>query len=224
MSSSSNLLGKINASKAALEFVENNSILGIGSGSTAKEFIKLLAERVKKEKLNIKCIPTSFDTRIYALGLGLKIAEPDEVERIDLTVDGADVATKVGVLKGGGGALTREKVVAYAAKKFIVIADESKIKPKLEGKVVVEVVPFAHSTVMRFLKTFTNKVTYRASDGKLGPIITDNGNFLLDCEMLVKDPKKTEAELKNYPGVVENGIFTKFDKIIIGGKDGAREL
>lgn len=222
--SSADLLGKINAAKAALEFVENNMVLGIGSGSTAKEFIKLLAERVKKEKLSLKCVPTSFDTRIYALGLGLKIAEPDEVDKIDLTIDGADVATKMGVLKGGGGALTREKVLAYAAKRFIVIADQSKIKPRLEGKVVVEVVPFAHSTVMRFLRNFSDKVTYRASDGKLGPIITDNGNFLLDCEMFVKDPKKTEAELKNYPGVVENGIFTKFDKIIIGRREGTEEL
>jgi len=217
-------LEKINAAKAALEFIKNGMVIGLGSGSTAKEFIELLAERIKKEKLDIVGVPTSFDTRIFAHKLGIRIAEPDEVNRIDITVDGADVATEQALLKGGGGALLREKVIAYAAKKFIVIVDETKIKQHLEGKVVLEVVPFAHHNVIQALKRFTNKIGYRTADVKLGPIITDNGNFLLDAEMFVKDPRKMEIELNTIPGVVENGIFTKFDKIIVGMKDGSRVL
>ena len=217
-------LEKINAAKAALEFVNNGMIIGLGSGSTAKEFIELLAERIKKEKLDIVGVPTSFDTRIFAHKLGIRIAEPDEVKRIDIAVDGADVATKTALLKGGGGALLREKVVAYAAKRFIVIADETKLKQQLAGKVVLEVVPFAHHNVIQALHKYTNKIDYRSADVKLGPIITDNGNFLLDAEMLVKDPKKIEVELNAIPGVVENGIFTKFDRIIVGSKEGSRVL
>lgn len=217
-------LEKINAAKAALKYVKNGMVIGLGSGSTAKEFIELLAEQVKSEKLDIIGVPSSFDTRIFAHSVGIRIAEPDEVDRIDLAIDGADVATKHAVLKGGGGALTREKVVGYAAKKFIIIADESKLKERLEGKVVIEVVPFAHHQVMQALKQFTKKITYRIADQKLGPIITDNGNFLLDADMFVNDPKKTEIELNTIPGVVENGIFTKFDKIIVGMRDGSRVL
>lgn len=220
----SNLLEKINASKAALEFVEDGMILGLGSGTTAREFIKLLAEKIKKEKLDIIGVPTSFDTRIFANKNGISIAEPDEVNRIDLAVDGADVATKSALLKGGGGAVTREKVVAYAAKKFIVIVDPSKVMQQLQGKVVVEVVPFAHHTAMKELMKFSRKIGYRTADEKIGPIITDNGNFLLDVEMVVKDPKKTEVDLKNIPGVVETGIFTKFNKIIVGMREGSRVL
>lgn len=217
-------LEKINAAKAALEFVENGMVVGLGSGSTAKEFITLLAERIKKERLDIVCVPSSFDTRIFAHLAGIKIAEPDEIQKIDIAVDGADVATKNALLKGGGGALLREKVVAYAAKRFIVIVDESKIKKELQGKVVVEVVPFAHENVIKALRRFTDKIGYRSADEKLGPIITDNGNFLLDAEMLVREPKKTEIELKTIVGVVENGIFTKFDRIIVGTKDGSNVL
>ena len=217
-------LEKINAARAALEFVKSGMTIGLGSGSTAKEFIELLAERIKKEKLKIIGVPSSFDTLIFAHSLGIRIAEPDEVKGIDITVDGADVATKHALLKGGGGALLREKVIAYAAKRFVVIVDETKIKQQLQGKVVIEVVPFAHHNVIQALRRFTKKIDYRAADEKLGPIITDNGNFLLDAEMLVTDPKKTEIELNTIPGVVENGIFTKFDRIIVGTKDGSRIL
>lgn len=215
---------KIHAAKAALGFIRDGMVVGLGSGSTAREFIKLLAQKIHKEKWGIVGVPTSFDSRVFAIGQGIRIAEPDEVDRIDLAVDGADVATKTALLKGGGGALTREKVVAYTARKFIVIADESKIQPVLEGDLVVEVVPFAHRTVMDALKRYTPHISYRSADAKLGPIITDNGNFLLDCRMRIRNPKKTEVELNAIPGVVENGIFTKFDTILVGTKEGHRVL
>jgi ribose 5-phosphate isomerase A len=214
---------KINASKKALEYIKNGMVVGLGSGTTAREFIKLLAEKVKKEKWSIKCVYTSFDSKIYAMELGLEIFELDQVDHIDVSVDGADVATKIALLKGGGGACKREKILGYAAKKFIIIADETKIKDKLEGKVVVEVVPSAYSFVLRELQKIS-KASVRMAGGKLGPIITDNGNLLIDAEMLVKDPKEMEKTLKNIPGVVDNGIFTKFDQVIIGTKTGTRIL
>lgn len=214
---------KINAAKKALEFVKDGMVIGLGSGTTAKEFITLLAEKIKKEKLAVKCVYTSYDSKIFAMDLGLPIYELDQIDRIDLTVDGADIATKTALLKGGGGALTREKIIGYAAKQFIIIVDESKINDRLEGKVVVEVVPAAYSLVLNELKKIS-KASVRMAGGKLGPIITDNGNLIIDAEMIVKNSKEMEEKLNNIPGVVDNGIFTKFSKIIIGTKNGTKFL
>ncbi len=214
---------KINAAKAALSYVKDGMIVGLGTGTTAKEFIKLLAEKMKKEKLSIKCIATSLDSEIFARELGIKISDFNEVNKIDLAVDGADVATKNALLKGGSGALTREKLVDYVAKKFIVIVDKTKIKKKLYGVVVIEVLPFAYASVLRALKKYSHLANLRLD--KNGVLkISDNGNYLIDCEMSIKNPKKTEIELNSIPGIVENGIFTKFDKIIIGTEKGHYNL
>ncbi|MBI5051278.1 ribose-5-phosphate isomerase RpiA [Candidatus Micrarchaeota archaeon] len=214
---------KINAAKGALRYVKDGMVIGLGSGTTAREFIYLLAERIK-QGLDISAVTTSLDSRFIAKSLGIKILELDQVERIDLAVDGADVATKTSLLKGGGGALTREKIVGYAAKNFIIIADPSKLQPKLSGKLVVEVVPFAYSFALTQLKNYSKDASVRLSSEKLGPTITDNGNFLIDVPMEIKDPKKIELELNSIPGVVENGIFTKFSRLIIGQENGFKEF
>lgn len=208
---------KINAAKAALTFVKDGMIIGLGTGSTAKEFIKLLAERIKAG-LNISCVATSLDSERFARDLGIRITDFNEVDRIDIAVDGADVLTKRALLKGGGGALTREKIVDYTAKEFIVIADSSKIKEQLEGIVVLEVLPFAYKVVLRALEKYSKNPQLRL-DANGAAKISDNGNYLIDCQMVVRNPKATEAELNDILGVIENGIFTKFDRIIIGTKD-----
>jgi len=213
---------KINAAKAALEYVKDGMCIGLGSGSTAREFIKLLVEKVKDEKLNVCCATTSLDTRNLAIENKLWVVEPDTISDIDLAVDGADSVTKDALLKGGGGALTREKIIDYNAKKFIVIVDEGKVQKRLEGNVALEVLPFAAPFVLRELKAYKPKV--RMAVKKLGPVISDNGCFIVDMDMLVEEPKKTEAWLKSIPGIVENGIFTKFDKIIVGSESGSRTL
>ena len=213
---------KTNAAKAALEYVKDGMCIGLGSGSTAREFLKLLVEKVKKENLKVCCVTTSLDTRMLAIENNLWVVEPDTIVDIDLAVDGADIVTKDGLLKGGGGALTREKIIDYNAKKFIVIADESKVVDKLEGNVALEVLPFAAPFVLRELKQYKPKI--RMAIKKLGPVISDNGCYIVDMDMKIDDPKKTEAWLKSIPGIIENGIFTKFDKIIVGSESGSRVL
>ncbi len=216
------MTAKTNAAKAALEHVKDGMCIGLGSGSTVREFIGLLGDKVKKG-LKVTCVTTSFDSRILAIENGIFVTETDAIEDIDLAVDGADRVTKTALLKGGGGALTREKIIDYNAKKFIVIADESKVlEGVLEGAVNLEVLPFAAPLVMRKLKEYRPRI--RMSKAKLGPVISDNGSFIIDCEMKVEDPRGMEEWLKNIPGIIENGIFTKFDMIIVGSEKGTRIL
>jgi ribose 5-phosphate isomerase A len=212
---------KINASKGALEYVKDGMCIGLGSGSTVREFIKLLGEKVR-EGLKVTCVTTSFDSRILAIENCIFVTETDAIEEIDLAVDGADKVTKTALLKGGGGALTREKIIDYNAKKFIVIADESKVQEKLEGVVNLEVLPFAAPLIMKKLKDCNPKI--RMSKAKLGPVISDNGSFIIDCDMKIDEPREAEKWLKSIPGIIENGIFTKFDMIIIGEEAGYRIL
>lgn len=213
---------KINAAKGALEYVKNGMCIGLGSGSTAREFLKLLVEKVEKEKLKVCCVTTSTDTRKLAIEHKLWVVEPDTITDIDLAVDGADTVSHEALLKGGGGALTREKIIDYNAKKFIVIVDEGKVREKLVGNVALEVLPFAAPFVLKQLSEHNPRI--RMAERKLGPVISDNGSFIVDMEMVVTDPKKTEEWLKSIPGIIENGIFTKFDKIIVGSEEGFREL
>lgn len=208
---------KINAAKGALEEIKSGMCVGLGSGSTVREFIKLLAEKVKREKLKVCCVTTSFDSRMLAIEYGLWVTEPDAISEVDIAVDGADKVTKTALLKGGGGALTREKIIDYNAKRFVVIVDEGKVQDVLNGKVALEVLPFAAPMVLKRLKKYNP--TIRMSDRKLGPVVSDNGSFIFDMNMEVGDPKKLELEFNSIPGIIENGIFTKFDSIIVGKKD-----
>ncbi len=213
---------KVNAAKAALEYVEDGMCIGLGSGTTVREFIRLLGERVRKG-LKVTCIPTSFDSRMLAIESGIFVTETDAIGGIDLAVDGADRVTKTALLKGGGGALTREKIIDYNAERFIVIVDESKVMDGvLEGEVNLEVLPFAAPLVMKRLSGFTPRI--RMAKAKLGPVVSDNGSFIVDCDMRLEDPRKTEEWLKSIPGIIENGIFTKFDSIIVGNESGHRIL
>jgi ribose 5-phosphate isomerase A len=213
---------KTNAAKAALEYVKDGMCIGLGSGTTVKEFIRLLGEKVRKG-MKVTCVTTSFDSRMLAIDNGIFVTEPDAIEEIDLAVDGADKVTKTALLKGGGGALTREKIIDYNARMFIVIVDEGKVQGDiLSGEVNLEVLPFAAPIVMKALKEYKPRI--RMSKAKLGPVISDNGSFIIDCEMELEDPKKTEQWLKGIPGIIENGIFTRFDLIIVGSEKGHRKL
>jgi len=213
---------KTNAAKAALEYVKEGMCIGLGSGTTVKEFIKLLGEKVRKG-LKVTCVTTSFDSRMLAIDNGIFVTEPDAIEEIDLAVDGADKVTTTALLKGGGGALTREKIIDYNAKKFIVIVDESKVQEGvLHGEVNLEVLPFAAPLIMKKLKEYKPRI--RMAKAKLGPVISDNGSFIIDCDMKLENPRKIEEWLKSIPGIIENGIFTRFDLIIVGTEKGHRIL
>src|SRR3989344_7167720 len=130
-------LEKRNAARGALEFVKNGMTVGLGTGSTAAEFIRLLTDKIKSG-LSVQCVATSVGSQKLAESMSIEVVSLNKVKQINIAIDGADIATKTALLKGGGGALTREKVIDYEAKQFIVIADESKIKNRLEGSVVVE--------------------------------------------------------------------------------------
>ena len=213
---------KLNACKGAMEHVKDGMVLGLGSGSTVAYFIGLLGEEMMKGKKFVS-VATSFDTEMLAKKNGIPIVSLDMVKKIDLAVDGADIVKDHHVLKGGGGALAREKVVGYFADELIIVIDEGKLK--LESyPIVVEVLPFSYSLVMKQLEEMGAKPVLRTGGKKVGPVVSDNGNFLIDAEMGINDAKKLETELNQIPGVVENGIFTKFSKIIVGGDKGHREL
>lgn len=219
---------KANAAKAALPFIKDRMVVGLGSGSTAAIFIGMLGALAGKRGWALKCIPTSEDSRSLALKAGLQVVGLDAVRAVDVAVDGADLVDGEGrLIKGGGGCLAREKVVAYAAKRFVCIADESKLRPAFAGTVPIEVLPFAHAQVAREVKKrWGAAVRLRMGSGKCGPIVTDNGNYILDAEFgKVGKPEALECELQCVPGVVANGIFArKKPVVIIGGKKSARVL
>ncbi|MEM4272577.1 MAG: ribose-5-phosphate isomerase RpiA [candidate division WOR-3 bacterium] len=210
---------KENAAIGALKYVEDGMVLGLGSGTTTAIFIELLAKKMREEKLSITGVVTSYDSEMLARRLKIPLVPLEE--EVDLAVDGADLVRKKYILKGGGGALTREKIVDYAAKKFIVIADEGKADTKAKYPVVVEVVPFAYHYVEKEMRKLGFAPELRVGGKKLGPVVTDNGNFLLDCAGEVGgNPAELEMKLNSIPGVIENGVFSKFWKIIIGNEKG----
>ena len=214
---------KEKAAEKALEFVENGIVLGLGSGSTVRIFIEKLGEFVKKEGLRIEVIPTSYDTEIIAVKNGLKVTTLLEHPEPDLCVDGADqVDPNLNLIKGGGGALTREKIVAEASKKFYVIVDESKIVESLNMPIPVEILPFAYGFVKKRLKDLGYNCKLRMSVKKLGPVISDNGNYIADVEVEKIDVGRIERDFR-IPGIIEHGVFPSemVDLVIVGRKDGA---
>jgi ribose 5-phosphate isomerase A len=208
---------KENAARGALEYIEDGMIVGLGSGTTTAYFVEMLGKKMKEEKISVVGVVTSFDTEILAKKAGIPVMPLDG--KVNLAVDGADIVRKEYVLKGGGGALTREKIVDYAAEKFIVIADEAKADPGKGYPIVVEVVPFAYLYVMGEMRKLGMTPELRVGGKKLGPVVTDNSNFILDCAGEVEgEPGEFEKALNAIPGVVENGVFSKFWKIIIGNE------
>ena len=202
---------KRRAAEAALTLVESGMTVGLGTGSTARHFIDALGEAVAAGKLNnIRGLPTSVASDQQARGLGIPIVSFDDVNGVDLTVDGADeVDPDLSLIKGLGGALLREKVVAQHSGKLIIIADGSKIVPKLgtKGPLPVEVAPFALTTATRFIASISGRPTQRIeADGK--PFITNNGNPILHCKFDgIDDPAALDRRLRSHAGVLETGLF-----------------
>ena len=225
-------LSKMQAAAAALEYVEDGMILGLGTGSTANHFVRMLAERF----LTLACLPTSEATRRLASSLGVPILDIDQADRIDLTVDGADeIDPSFRLVKGGGGALLREKIVAHASDHMVVIADESKWVETLGAfPLPVEVTPFGFTItakkvfdVLRAFGCATADVALREAGAPGRAFLTDGGNHILDCRCgSIPDPDGLAAALVALPGVVETGIFPIFPKtvrtIVLGGADGVR--
>jgi len=196
------------AARASLNFVKNGQIVGLGTGSTAAHFIKLLGEEVRKG-LRIRGIPTSVRSRELAESLRIPLMTLDECQEIDVTVDGADeVDPQLRLIKGGGGALLREKIVASATKQMVVVADATKQVERLgRFPLPVEVIRFAQALVAKRIAALGAEVKLRTGpDGK--PFVTDENNHILDCQFgEIRDPDALGRQLSDMPGIVEHGLF-----------------
>jgi len=223
---------KESAARAALDLVEDGMRLGLGTGSTASRFVAALGERVAGG-LRVICVPTSDATRAQAERLHIPLTTLDETPELDLTVDGADeIDGQLRMIKGGGGALLREKIVATASDRMVVVADDSKIVTTLGlFPLPVEVVRFGLMATMRLVEAIAAEtgchgaVTLRPGPGD-APFVTDQGNLILDCAFgSIPEPEVLAFSLKRVPGVVEHGLFLGLaDLAIVAGKSGVRAL
>jgi ribose 5-phosphate isomerase A len=209
------------AARAAVDLVEAGRIVGLGSGSTAAYAVRFLAERVR-EGLNIVGIPTSQQTKHLAEQLGLPLATLDEHPQIDIDIDGADeIDPQLNLIKGGGGAFLREKIIASVSRRFVVIGDSAKQVKRL-GKfpLPVEVVPFAQSLIKPQIEALDAKVSLR-SYAYGNPYVTDEGHHILDCTFgEIPDPAALAEKLCHMPGVIEHGLFIGMAELAFIGKDG----
>jgi ribose 5-phosphate isomerase A len=214
-------LKKLAGIKAA-EFVQSGMIVGLGTGSTAYYFVEEIGRRIKEEGLQITAVTTSSVTSKQAEGLGIPLKSIDEVDFVDVTVDGADeVDATFNGIKGGGGALLMEKVVAVPTKHYIWVVDESKMVEKLGAfKLPVEVVQYGAEQLFRRFERAGYKPAFRQS------FVTDMQNFIIDLDLgVIENPVEFAQELDHVVGVVEHGLFNQMvDKVIVAGKSGLKIL
>jgi ribose 5-phosphate isomerase A len=209
----SSVLEKEAAARAALAEVKGGMRLGLGTGSTIAAFLPLLAERVRGG-LEIQAVPTSNATQRLATSLGLRLTSLDEVAALDLAIDGADeIDPNLDLIKGGGGALVREKIVAASSRRLVIVADRSKQVTTLGAfPLAVEIVPFGAGATLRKLAKLVSqmgrdgRVTLRRRDGEA--VVSDNGNLLADCSFgTIRDPLAVARALADLPGVIDHGLF-----------------
>jgi ribose 5-phosphate isomerase A len=211
----------------AARLVEDGQVLGLGTGSTTHYFLKKLGQRIQDEELEVIGIPTSYQSFLLARDCAIPLTTLEE-HTPDLAVDGADeVDHQLNLIKGGGAAHTQEKIVDSAAEWFLVIVNQSKLVEKL-GKfpVPLEVIPSAHRLVMERVIDMGGFPSLRMAQMKDGPVITDNGNFVVDAQFeTIPQPERLEVKLNNIPGVVENGIFPGIaHQVLVGTPDGVKSL
>jgi len=213
------------AGVAAAQFVRDGDVVGLGTGSTAIHAVQYLGDRVKAG-MKIRGIPTSSGTRELAISLGIPLTTFEEVQQIDVTIDGADeFDPNLQLLKGGGGALLREKIVASASRQVIIITDSSKQVPML-GKfpLPIEVIGFAEALVAKRIMALGATVKVRERNG--APFVTDEGHHILDCCFgQIPDPPALARKLSDMPGIVEHGLFIDMATVVlIAGAEGVKEL
>ena len=215
---------KQRAAAAAAELITDGMILGLGTGTTASYLVQILGERVR-QGLRIQGVPTSEATRQLAIAEGVPLTTLEEQPVLDLCLDGADeVDPDLNLIKGGGGALLREKIVASAARQRIIMVDVSKCVDCLgDFPLAVEVIPFGWEVTRRQLEQFGGVPTLRQREGK--PFVTDQGHYIIDCAVSqIEDAPRLNHQLNQLPGVVENGLFVDMtDRLIIGSPDGITE-
>jgi ribose 5-phosphate isomerase A len=209
--------------KAAAARIQSGMIVGLGTGSTTAYAIEFLGDRLKSGDLkDIKGIPTSFQASVLAKQYGISLTTLDEADRIDIAIDGADeVDPQHNLIKGGGAAHTQEKIVDCLAEQFIVVVDSSKLVDKLGStfRVPVEVIPMAMTPVMRAIEKLGGKPELRMGVKKAGPVVTDQGNLVIDVKFdTIDNPGELEKTLNNIPGVLENGLFVGVTDLVLVGE------
>lgn len=205
------------AAEQAVEYVKSGMVVGLGTGSTVYYAIKKLGERIK-QGLSIRAVATSIESENMAKELGIELITFSKIDAIDITIDGADeVDPDWNLIKGGGGALLREKIVAAASRQLIVIVDESKVVKQL-GKfpLPIEIVQFGYEMTIRKFEELGYNPKLRAAVGE--PFITDNGNYIIDCNIgLIANPPQLHDSINQLVGVVDNGLFINYaSKVIVG--------
>ena len=210
------------AAEKAVEEVQSGAIIGLGTGSTVYHVLLALGKKARGGS-NIIGIATSRQTEAISAEQEIPLASLAEHPVIDVTIDGADeIDANLNLIKGGGGALVREKIVAHASKRLVIVADESKLVPVLGATFAlpVEILQFGWEVTQAAINTMCGKSTLRRNGEK--PFLSDNGNYILDCHFeAIQQPAEIEAQLNNLPGVVENGLFVnRADKTIIGTASG----
>jgi len=212
-------------SHQALKMVKANYVVGLGSGRAATAIVRLLSAHIKKNKFPVKAIPTSLQIKMEAEKGGIPIIEADQIDHIDIVFDGADqIDSKGNMIKGGGGALLREKILISMAKKVVIIADESKFVKKLKRSVPVEIHPFARNTASIKIRKYGGKPHIRLLERGY-PFVTENGNIILDCDFgEISNPGELATKIIEIPGVIEVGIFPKPDIIYKAKENGKYEV
>ncbi len=225
-------IGKKNAAiKAVEDNVKKNMVIGIGSGSTIVYAVEHIGKLNRENPLSIKCIPSSFQSYQLIIENGLELGTLEQYPEIDLDLDGADELDKdLNLIKGGGGCLVQEKILASNSKKLIILVDFRKKSEKLGSNwkkgVPIEVIPMAYFPVMKKLEVIRGTPILRMAQSKSGPLITDNGNFILDVDFgVIEDPTELNDKLLHIPGIVDTGLFIGMaSNAYVGTEDGKVEI
>lgn len=229
MNTAQQVESKRNAGYHAAGMVEDGMVVGLGTGSTVFFAMERLGARIAEDGLSIAGIPTSYQAAIRARQYGIPVSSLDEYPEIDIAIDGADqVDPNLNLIKGRGAALLREKCVCDAARMVIIVVDPTKMVDTLNALVPIEVLPFASASVSRRLEALGAGPVLRDGVKKDGPVVTDNGNFILDCDFgAISDPKNLEAEISTIPGALECGLFSAYGEkimVIVGEGKGCRAV
>jgi len=221
---------KKRAAQEAVRHVKDGFAIGLGSGSTAAYAVEEVGRIIQQKNWHVYGVPTSYQAFLLAVDCGIPTTTLSEHPELDLAIDGVDqIDPELNMIKGMGGALAREKIVASASRLNVIAADETKLVKRLAENnhpVPVEVLPFAVGSVELKLKKMRAKPVIRAGKGKVGPVISDNGNFILDIwTKPIDDPKELDMKLKSIPGVVETGLFIGIANIVyVGTQKGVKKL
>jgi ribose 5-phosphate isomerase A len=221
---------KQKAALKAIQPIRSGWIIGLGSGSTTAYVLAEIARLVKAMRFDLSVVPTSHQIENLAISHGLRIRTMNEAHYVDYAIDGADQVEihTLNVVKGGGGAMLREKIVDSSARKLAIVVDERKLTHHLGEKqpIPLEVLPFAYKQVQVKITNMGGRARLRESTEKVGPVITDNGNFILDADFgRIEHPAQLERRLKMVPGILETGLFLNMaDCVYVGRKDGKTEV